>query len=300
MPDPQVKPVQQVKQVKQLQQVQQVKQVQDDSRGIVHPAAAGTVFTLERTAPGAVAARFVDWYWLSSWHLPPGVRHEQQVLSHPVVNVVFEADGANVFGLDTGRSSVTLEGRGRALGVKFRPGGFAPFFDGPMSLLTDRQVPLADVPALAGLEKLLVPLVVDLDVPNEELAAVADAALTEQVPAGRQDCETTMEWADLGVTDRALTRAEDLASAAGVGIRTLQRAFTEHVGIGPKWFLRRYRIYEVGERIAHDEHVDWAALATDLGYADQAHLTRDFTAAFGLPPAQYAAAAREHTTGSGS
>ena len=93
--------------------------------------------------------------------------------------------------------------------------------------------------------------------------------------------------------DRELTRVEDLARAAGVGIRTLQRGFTEHVGIGPKWFLRRYRLYEAGEQIAHNEQVDWSALATDLGYADQSHLTRDFTAAFGVPPAQYAAAVRK-------
>jgi AraC-like DNA-binding protein len=36
--------------------------------------------------------------------------------------------------------------------------------------------------------------------------------------------------------------------------------------------------------------VDWAALASDLGYADQAHLTRDFTVTIGVPPARYAAA----------
>lgn len=34
--------------------------------------------------------------------------------------------------------------------------------------------------------------------------------------------------------------------------------------------------------------IDWAALAADLGYADQAHLTRDFTAAVGAPPGRYA------------
>ena len=33
--------------------------------------------------------------------------------------------------------------------------------------------------------------------------------------------------------------------------------------------------------------VDWAALAAGLGYADQAHLTRDFTATIGVPPARY-------------
>ena len=38
--------------------------------------------------------------------------------------------------------------------------------------------------------------------------------------------------------------------------------------------------------------VDWAALATDLGYADQAHLTRDFTATLGVPPSRYAAEGR--------
>ncbi|GAA2007326.1 helix-turn-helix transcriptional regulator [Catenulispora subtropica] len=267
----------------------QVKPVQDDSRGILHPAAAHSVFQLDRFPGTGAAARFVDRYWLSTWDLPPGVRHEQQVLVHPVVNVVFEAHGAVVSGVDTGRFATVLEGSRRALGIMFRPAAFAPFFDGPLTALTDKDVPLAGVPALADLEELLVPLVADLAVPAEQLAATADAAVAERAPAERHACETTTEWAELAVRDRGLTRVEDLAQAAGVSMRTLQRAFTEHVGIGPKRFLRRYRIYEAAERVAHEERVDWSVLAADLGYADQAHLTRDFTAAFGLPPAQYAA-----------
>lgn len=271
----------------------QVKPVQDDSRGILHPAAAHSVFHLDRFPSTGAASRFVDRYWLSTWDLPPGVRHEQQVLVHPVVNVVFEADGAVVSGVDTGRFVTVLEGSRRALGVMFRPAAFAPFFDGPLTELTDKELPVARFPALAGLEALLVPLVADLDRPAEKIAEAADAALLDRVPADRQDCETTTEWAELAVGDRGLTRVEELARAAGVGVRTLQRAFTEHVGIGPKWFLRRYRLYEVGERITHHEDIDWSELALNLGYADQSHLTRDFTAAFGMPPAQYAAMARE-------
>ena len=34
--------------------------------------------------------------------------------------------------------------------------------------------------------------------------------------------------------------------------------------------------------------VDWSALARELGFADQAHLTRAFTATIGVPPAAYA------------
>jgi AraC-like DNA-binding protein len=258
-----------------------------DSRGILHPVSAP--ISRDRFPPSGEAARFVDRYWISSWRLPAGVRHEQQVLVHPVVNVVFQASGAVASGVDTGRFAAVLEGEGRALGLMFRPGGFHPFLGEPLCALTDTDVPLSAVPLLAGLEPLLTPLVADLSVPPAQLAATAAAAFAPLVPVARQPCESTTQWAELAVRDRTLTRVEDLAAAAGVGVRTLQRAFTEHIGIGPKWFLRRYRIYEAGEQVARRAHVDWAALAADLGYADQAHLTRDFTAAFGLPPAQYAA-----------
>uniref|UniRef100_UPI0036F1D34D helix-turn-helix domain-containing protein n=1 Tax=Fodinicola feengrottensis TaxID=435914 RepID=UPI0036F1D34D len=34
--------------------------------------------------------------------------------------------------------------------------------------------------------------------------------------------------------------------------------------------------------------IDWAELAAHLGYADQAHFTRAFTATVGVSPARYA------------
>jgi AraC-like DNA-binding protein len=55
--------------------------------------------------------------------------------------------------------------------------------------------------------------------------------------------------------------------------------------------MRRARLHEAAERADRGEQVDWAALASDLGYADQAHLTRDFTATLGVPPTRYAALA---------
>jgi AraC-like DNA-binding protein len=52
--------------------------------------------------------------------------------------------------------------------------------------------------------------------------------------------------------------------------------------------IRRYRLHEVTERMAAGGPVDWAGLAVELGYADQAHLVRDFTDLFGEPPTYYA------------
>jgi transcriptional regulator GlxA family with amidase domain len=91
--------------------------------------------------------------------------------------------------------------------------------------------------------------------------------------------------------DPGLQRVAQLAGASGLSERKLQRLFSDYVGVSPKWVMRRARLHEAALRVeAHGPaSVDWAALAADLGYADQAHLTRDFTATLGAPPTRYAA-----------
>jgi transcriptional regulator GlxA family with amidase domain len=88
--------------------------------------------------------------------------------------------------------------------------------------------------------------------------------------------------------DRSLTRAEQLAERASTSLRSLQRLFTDYVGIGPKWVVARFRILDAAAAAHGGDLVDWAALATELGFTDQAHLTRAFTAVVGTPPATYA------------
>jgi AraC-like DNA-binding protein len=87
--------------------------------------------------------------------------------------------------------------------------------------------------------------------------------------------------------DRGLTRAEDLAGRAAMSLRSLQRLFGEYVGIGPKWVIARCRILDAAAVAHRGDPVDWAALAVELGFADQAHLTRAFTAVVGTPPETY-------------
>ena len=90
---------------------------------------------------------------------------------------------------------------------------------------------------------------------------------------------------------RRCARVDELAAASGMTVRSLQRLFADYVGVSPKWVMRRARLHEAAERADSGEPVDWALLASDLGYADQAHLTRDFTATLGISPTRYAAPA---------
>jgi AraC-like DNA-binding protein len=92
--------------------------------------------------------------------------------------------------------------------------------------------------------------------------------------------------------DPGLRRVTSLADVFGIPERRLQRLFAEYVGVSPKWVMRRARLHEAALCADAGGDVDWATLATDLGYADQAHLTRDFTATLGMPPSRYAAEGR--------
>jgi AraC-like DNA-binding protein len=252
----------------------------DDTRGIVDPAALLRNVDFRRVAPCAELANYVEHYWFIDWTL--STPFEQHVVGHPSVNVVImrptrtDPISAEVAGVGRELFSIKLADRGWVRAAQFRPGGFHPFHDGPISALTDRQLPLA---------------VTEFDpAPDETAAAQLDALLLARGPRTDPSADLAMRLVDEARHDRTLTRVSDFADRAGLSVRALQRLFLDCVGVSPKWVILRYRVHEAIERASAD--VDWARLAADLGYSDQAHLVRDFTAAIGVPPTAYARAAK--------
>ncbi len=258
--------------------------VEDDARGIIAPLAGLARFRLKRHAPSPAVARFVDRYWVATWDLSREGPYTQRVFAHPVVNVVFDGAEATVNGVATRVTSRTLEGAGRVLGIMYRPAGFRPFLGRAMSEITDRAVPLAEVlgPGALHLQR-----AIGAARDEREMVSLADGLLSRMAPPEPHPCEETTRIVDRIAADPALARVDRLAAELGISTRQLQRRFADHVGVGPKAVLRRYRIYEAAERARGSASVDWAALACELGYSDQAHLTRDFSAVIGLPPERY-------------
>ncbi len=68
--------------------------------------------------------------------------------------------------------------------------------------------------------------------------------------------------------NREITRVAQVAALAQLSVRSLQRAFSEYVGAGPKWVVQRCRLQDAAARAAAAETVDWA------GLADRARLRR--------------------------
>ena len=88
--------------------------------------------------------------------------------------------------------------------------------------------------------------------------------------------------------DRTITRVDQIAAQFAMPARQLQRLFRDYVGVTPKWVIQRYRLIEAAERLAAGAVADFAGLALDLGYADQAHFIRDFKKIVGSAPAAFA------------
>jgi AraC-like DNA-binding protein len=259
--------------------------VEQDARGIVAPEAGLTRFRLDRDAPSPRTARFVDRYWLVTWDLRGQPSHTQHVFAHPAVNISVESWGpALVNGVTTQMGTRTLMGTGWAFGAMFRPAGFRPLLGRSMSSITDQVLPLESIVEtdLAHAVGRAAP-----DLPA--MAAAVDEILAELLPADEQASEATTALVERVAVDPAVVRVEALAAEAGCTSRQLQRRFADHVGLSPKAVVCRYRLYEAAERARGGDRVDWAAVAAELGYTDQAHLSRDFTASFGLPPGRYVA-----------
>jgi AraC-like DNA-binding protein len=198
--------------------------------------------------------------------------------------------GAVLVGAQTRHSVIDTSEQEYVLGVLFKPGGARPFLRVPVHETADSDVPLDEVwdqnIARTLRERLL-------DAPGVE----AKFDIMEQ--------SLLDVWTRTGLhsgVDYALRVFGQRPIAASVA------AVTDAVGLSPKRFIDRFKV-EVGmtpkrfcrvlrfQRAVTSAHagrrVDWAQLALDCGFSDQAHLIHEFRAFSGVTPTAYQAARTE-------
>ena len=255
---------------------------------ILRPAEAAQTLSVERVPPvSAALAEFVDYHWYVAWRTPQP--HQQQVVPRPHIHLAAEKGRLLVHGISREPFARTLSGVGHALGASFHPGGFRPLLRRSVGSIAGSVVPAGE---LFGVDDRAAAAVIldDVDLPDM-VAALEDYLLAVDPRPDPAVAEVRSLVAD-AERDRGLTRAEELAARAGTSLRSLQRLFTDYVGIGPKWVINRFRILDAAAAAHSGEPVDWPRLAHELGFADQAHLTRAFTQVIGTPPATYQRLAR--------
>ncbi len=181
-------------------------------------------------------------------------------------------------------STVKIEYRGpvNTFGIRFHPARGAAFFRQRATALTNRLRPLMEVSRTidAAFSKLLEG---GWRPDHETSRAALDQMLLDQLAAS-----SPVDAAVVAITDE-LTRGEPLTTVAEMAreirlsSRQVQRRFVAAVGIPPKQFVRVIRFARLWQAASMQPPDTWAALAAEYGYADQAHMVREFRA-FGADP----------------
>lgn len=250
-------------------------------RGVLYPARLPQFHRLPAVGP---SASLVEWFWIPEWDLAPGRSSRQELVAYPALNLVVAPDGVTLSGASSRASHRDLRGRGWAVGALLRPSAVGALEEEPAALVDrERAFEAPDLHAA------VTAAMVSGEGHRERAVAAFSAWLTARVVpdegARRADGLVELLLGD----DGALT-PEEAAARLAVSVRTLQRMTHRYVGLSPAAMIRRRRLQEAALRVREGAGEELAAVAAELGYADQAHLTRDFQAVLGIAPGAYRSA----------
>ena len=181
--------------------------------------------------------------------------------------------------------------------IRFRPGGAFGCIGHAADALTDAVFALDDV--IDGSASLR-----DRVLEAPDIAAkfkAAESWLSERLAPAPPNA--TVRFLT-GRMQLPVTRIRDLVAETGYSERHILALFRRLVGVSPKQYARIRRFNHLLRVLAgtgvEDPALrarplpppDWAALAADLGYADQSHLNHEFQAFAGMTPGAYVSAYR--------
>ncbi len=241
----------------------------------------GPTHTSERIVPGGTTELVIN---LRSDRI--GVSHPERCdSSERFSGAVLAGPHTRSFDIDASRHTAML-------GVHFKPVGAQAVLGVPPAELRDTHVDLQQLwnTAADRLRERVCEAVSHAD-----RFRIVESALTSRLRP-----EFTASPAIARAVDALLPGAGpppigDLADHAGLSHRQFIKDFTATVGITPKLFGRLCRFRRAVGRIAYGGPCRWAQFACDCGYADQAHMIREFKFFSGLTPAQYRASSQVAT-----
>lgn len=261
----------------------------DERSGVLHPENLSRYRARVQDAATAVGT-VVDQYWHVRWRLSEDESIDQRIIDLPAVTLTLEEGDVPaalvVTGVHSGVWRRRIGGRGGVFGIRLRPAGLAV-----LSELAPQDVADATLPVTTDLDGRLHALMTRIatEATPQGRTRAADAAIAERIaerPPTRAGLLANAVVDELRSRLRTRTGAP-LSEHFGTSERTIQRALAATLGHGPKWVSRRIRLQEVARCLASRPTDEVSAIAAELGYADQAHLTRDFHAVAGVTPSVY-------------
>jgi AraC-like DNA-binding protein len=186
---------------------------------------------------------------------------------------------SNYFAIDTTPLALCM-------GVLFKPGGAYPFLGAPASEFHNLTVPLDTLwgPAAHELRDRLL----EARTPNARFRILERSLLSQtQTPLKRHPA-VAFALQEFQAVPHDRTIAE-VARQTGLSSKWFIESFRAQVGLSPKMYCRLRRFQTALTRMGRRQELDWADLALECGYYDQAHFIRDFREFADVCPTKYLA-----------
>jgi AraC-like DNA-binding protein len=238
-------------------------------------------------AAHAVDRRLADdvrCYWSLTVSEPPA---RIRVVPDGQVDLVFDLDSgeAHLGGTREEPMEVVHERATRLLGVTLLPGAAAAFFGVPVSALSADWQPLSSV--IGAVAEQLASRLCESESSTARLALLEAFLLARLERVEPPDARVRRALREIDDSDGRIDMAR-LGRESGASPRNLSRLFQAWVGMSPKRFARIVRVQAALRRLAEPAPPTLAALAAEIGFADQAHLAREIRAVAGAPPSELA------------
>jgi AraC-like DNA-binding protein len=190
-------------------------------------------------------------------------------------------------GLTSRSVGIRHDGSQHGVQISLTPFGARALYGMPAAELVELMVPLDAVLGVPGTE--LVDRVGASNRWTDRFAALDDmfvramSRVDDRHSVGRLRPEVIETWRQL-VTSNGAVEITALARELGWSRRHLSEQFRREVGLPPKLAARVLRFEQAHRLAIRADPAPWAAIAAAAGYADQAHMSRDWHGFTGLSP----------------
>ncbi|AFA74131.1 transcriptional regulator, AraC family [Gordonia polyisoprenivorans VH2] len=206
---------------------------------------------------------------------------ESVILPDGCMDLIWTGEELLIAGPDTGPYVFGTDRRRDMTGLRFAPGYAPGLLGAPASEFRDSRVPLSDLWPSSDVRRWEDTLAAADDV-GAALSALCDATPGQSPPP----------W--VPTLPLMLARGVPVSACAdtvSVSARTLHRMSLQHFGYGPKTLARILRM-RTALALLDDAGEDLSGIAARAGYADHAHMCRDFAELTGAPPTAWTGGAQ--------
>ncbi len=246
--------------------------------------------------PIGILKKYIKNYFIVEINSSIDFMQEERVFPHGNVNLVFHYGSPSKFKQKNSRSYIepglvicgqqssyydlSLSGKTGMIIVVFKPHGVKPFFEFPVSEISNENLSMEDLVKNESIEledKLF------YSTNNKQRIIHLENFLIKRLIINK-DFDRVEHAIKIIEDSKGQIKTNKLAQEVCLGIKQFERIFSKHVGLNPKKFISIVRFQNVIQMKRKNENANLYQLAFDNGYYDQAHFIHDFKNLTDLAP----------------